>query len=157
MTRGHLGRLDVVFNDQPIFFVTTCTHDRRGILSNRSMHSICVDVWRNAEDLYGWKVGRYVIMPDHVHFFCAPMTDQAKLEIYVGKWKEWTAKYAARTLDVEMPLWQAEFFDHILRSGESYEEKWLYIRDNPVRAKLVTDPEDWPCQGELNQLRGDDI
>jgi hypothetical protein len=41
-----------------------------------------------------------------------------------------------RNLKVEPPHWQKGFFDHVLRSGESYTEKWHYIRDNPVRAGL---------------------
>jgi len=103
--------------------------------------------------LYGWLVGRYVIMPDHVHFFCMPQRDNCGLSIFVGRWKEWTAKYARRRLAVEMPLWQPEFFDHVLRSSESYEEKWDYVRQNPVRADLVLARDEWPYQGELNEIR----
>jgi hypothetical protein len=44
---------------------------------------------------------------------------------------------------------QAGFFDHILRSDESYSEKWNYVRDNPVRAGLVETADDWPYQGEI--------
>jgi hypothetical protein len=32
----------------------------------------------------------------------------------------------------------SEFFDHLLRSNESYSEKWNYVFDNPVRAGLVS-------------------
>ena len=91
-------------------------------------------------------------MPDHVHFFCAPKRDDSRLEIFVGKWKEWTAKYAHRRLSVPMPLWQEQFFDHALRSFESYEEKWNYVCANPVRARLVSSADDWPYQGEMNEL-----
>ena len=54
-----------------------------------------------------------------------------------------------------MPLWQEEFFDHLLRSGESYESKWEYVRDNPVRAGLVKCASEWRFQGELNKLQMD--
>jgi putative transposase len=40
-------------------------------------------------------------------------------------------------------VWQRDFFDHRLRSHESLDEKWAYIRANPVRAGLVARPEDW--------------
>ena len=157
MKHKHLKRLDNVFVEQPVFFITTCTHNRRRILDNKTMHDVCIEVWKNSEGLYGWSVGHYVIMPDHVHFFCSPEEDGKKLEVFVGKWKEWTAKYASRRQKVDMPLWQPEFFDHVLRSGESYEEKWRYTHDNPVRAGLVEDASDWPYQGELNQFRHDDV
>ena len=40
--------------------------------------------------------------------------------------------------------------DH--RSAESYEEKWHYVRENPVRANLVSKWEDWPYRGEPQRL-----
>lgn len=40
--------------------------------------------------------------------------------------------------------WQEGFFDHRIRSKGSEEEKADYIRMNPVRAGLVTRPENWP-------------
>ena len=42
--------------------------------------------------------------------------------------------------------WQRGFFDHRLRGCESAAEKTKYIRMNPVRAGLVSDPQDWPYQ-----------
>jgi len=47
------------------------------------------------------------------------------------------------------PLWQPGFFDHVLRNDESYGQKWNYVRENPVRADLVTDADEWPYQGEI--------
>jgi putative transposase len=151
--RKHLPHLDHVFVETPIFYVTVCASERRKKLANRQMHEICCEVWRNAESLYGWLVRRYVVMPDHVHFFCASKSDERPLSFYLGKWKEWTAKYALRRLKVQMPLWQPEYFDHVLRSFDSYEEKWLYVRDNPTRAGLVSSFDEWPFHGELNELR----
>ena len=46
-------------------------------------------------------------------------------------------------------LWQPGFFDRILRSQESYAEKWNYVREKPVRAGLVQTAHDWPYQGEI--------
>jgi REP element-mobilizing transposase RayT len=45
--------------------------------------------------------------------------------------------------------WQPGFFDHLIRNDESYGEKWNYVRENPVRAGLVTNADDWPYQGEI--------
>jgi putative transposase len=41
------------------------------------------------------------------------------------------------------------FFDPVLRSNESYGQKWNYGRENPVRAGLVEKAQDWPYQGEI--------
>jgi len=45
--------------------------------------------------------------------------------------------------------WQREFLDHVLRSEESFAQKWEYARQNPVRAGLVADADWWPYQGEI--------
>jgi hypothetical protein len=49
-------------------------------------------------------------------------------------------------------IWQPGFFDHLLRGSESYHEKWRYVRENPVRAGLVSCAEDWPYQGEIVRI-----
>ena len=151
----HLARLERVWSHSPIFFITVCTQTRRRELATAGVHEICRECWQVGAELHGWIVGRYVLMPDHVHFFCAAKRDDFRLETSIGKWKEWVAKYANGRLGIATPLWQKEFFDHLLRSGESYEEKWNYVRQNPVRAGLVRCAEDWPYQGELNNLRFD--
>ncbi len=94
-------------------------------------------------------------MPDHVHFFCAPELDARPLSIFVGSCKQWTSKAITRNtaLALASPIWQEEFFDHALRSSESYSEKWKYVRKNPVRADLVASADDWPWQGEIEELR----
>ena len=49
--------------------------------------------------------------------------------------------------------WQKGFFDHVMRSEESYSEKWLYVAENAIRKKLVERFEDWPYQGEIYPLQ----
>jgi REP element-mobilizing transposase RayT len=82
----------------------------------------------DANSRHGWVIGRYVIMPDHVHFFCTPKSDAKLLSTFVGIWKEWTSKAIKRALGLSGCVWQEEFFDHVLRSSESYAEKWDYVR-----------------------------
>ena len=82
-------------------------------------------------------------MPDHVHLFVRG--DQGfRLSPWIG-----CLKRAICVALKSQRLWQAGFFDHILRSEESYAEKWNYVRDNPVRAGLVKAADEWPYQGEI--------
>ena len=41
-------------------------------------------------------------------------------------------------------VWQDESFDHVLRSSESIREKVEYICQNPIRAGLVEDEDQYP-------------
>ena len=53
---------------------------------------------------------------------------------------------------IQKPHWQEDFFDHLLRSHESYAEKWNYSRYNPVRAGLVKTAEQWSYEGEIGRI-----
>ena len=77
-----------------------------------------------------------MLMPDHVHLLVS-FPREKPMRIVVSKWKEWTAK----SLRIE---WQRDFFEHRLRRDESYREKADYVLNNPVRAGLVADWENWP-------------
>jgi len=87
-----------------------------------------------------------------VHFFAAPEPDAKPLGEFMQFWKQWTSKRIVRELRISRTIWQAEFFDHILRSSESYSQKWDYVRDNPARAGLVPNADEWPYQGEIENL-----
>jgi REP element-mobilizing transposase RayT len=151
-----LHRLDRVFLTHPVYFVTTCTQDRRPLLARDAVSRILIAEWQQTRSRHGWGIGRYVIMPDHVHFFAAEMpvagTDGQvrSLSDFIGRWKEWTAKAVVRAGIATAPVWQEGFFDHMLRDGESYAEKWSYVRANPVRKNLARQPEDWPYQGYVD-------
>jgi REP element-mobilizing transposase RayT len=86
-------------------------------------------------------------MPDHVHLFVRG-SQIFRLGPWVGHLKQTLAK-AAGLSRTKRQLWEEGFFDHVLRSDESYAQKWNYVLENPVRAGLVNSVEDWPYQGEI--------
>jgi len=90
-------------------------------------------------------------MPDHVHCFAAFRPDSPSLSRWMQSLKVKLAE-VLRKNGCAAPYWQKGFFDHGLRSAESYAEKWEYVRLNPVRARLVERAEDWPYQGEIHRL-----
>jgi REP element-mobilizing transposase RayT len=92
-------------------------------------------------------------MPDHVHFLAKPQSEAKPLEDFLRDWKKWTARKLIEQQLASSPVWQPEFFDHVVRSAKSYAEKWHYVRENPVRAGLASSGEDWPFAGECEVLR----
>ena len=52
----------------------------------------------------------------------------------------------------ETKLWQRDFWDTQIRSRMHYDEKWSYVRMNPMRKGLVQVPDHWPFQGEVYPL-----
>ena len=144
--KERLRRLDRIFPAFPIYFVTTCTFNRRPILANNALHQAFLD-FAAAGECHGAYIGAYVIMPDHMHFFIALHPDQT-LSVWMKSLKNSLSK-SLRRLGVASPHFQKGFFDHVLRSSESYSQKWDYVRDNPVRAGLVQSWEGWPYCGEV--------
>jgi REP element-mobilizing transposase RayT len=139
-------RLRWIFGHNPLFFITFCTHERRKLLASDSVHAAFVAFASQANSQHDIAVGRYVIMPDHVHLFVRG-PDNFQLGPWVGMLKQALVKHIA--VKGTSPIWQRGFFDHVLRNDESYGHKWNYVRENPVRSGLVTNAEDWPYSGEI--------
>ncbi len=77
-----------------------------------------------------------LVMPDHIHFI-ARFPESISLPVFMKKFKG----YLARTCQIQ---WQANFFDHRLRSEAEFVEKRDYILYNPIRKGLCQSVEDWP-------------
>ncbi len=82
-----------------------------------------------------------VVMPDHTHLLLSPLRDgdgwNFSLPQIMHAIKGASARKINLLLDRRGPVWQEEFFDHVLRSNDSLTEKADYICQNPVRAGLV--------------------
>ena len=88
-----------------------------------------------------WWLGLLVLMPDHLHALAA-FPREEDLSLVVGDWKRWHAKQHGIR-------WQEGFFDHRVRKdarGEQLQGQVEYLLDNPVRAGLCAQREEWPWQ-----------
>ena len=144
-------RLDLIFQkyDPPLYFVTFNTHRRKRLLANSKVLGQFVEFARAGEQ-GGIAVGRFVIMPDHIHFFISNNSDTA-----LSQWVRLLKRNLSQAIATSPPHWQKGFFDHLIRNSESYSEKWEYVFQNPIRAGLVLEAEDWPWQGELVPLEAE--
>jgi len=135
-------------NRSNILLLTVCTKDRKPILCRPWVMACLCEAWKSRDD---WAAGRFVVLPDHIHVFCSPMMcGRLSLARWVASWKSFVSRSWA--LPQERPLWQRSFWDRQIRSGEGYDDKWAYVRENPVRHALVRDPADWPFHGEVHKL-----
>ena len=141
-------RLDRIFDcyDPPLYFVTFNTHQRRKLLANLEVHERFIAFAKIAASR-SIGVGRYVLMPDHVHLFV-----RGNLDFVLSQWIRLLKRDLSSAIPSERPHWQKGFFDHVIRNSESYAGKWEYVRENPVRAGLAETSDEWPCQGELVRL-----
>jgi len=82
-----------------------------------------------------YRMGDFVIMPNHLHLLAAFGTPGA-MKSQVDSWLHWTATQINRRTGIRGHFWQQEPFDHLVRSVEQYEYLRNYIRDNPKKAGL---------------------
>jgi len=135
-------------NQSIIILVTASTKGRQRILSNDRIVNLLREAWQDSRD---WIVGRYVILPDHLHLFCSPnLCARLSLRRWVASWKSYVTRRWETAVGKQ--IWQRSFWDRQIRNGEVYDEKWGYVRMNPVRHGLVGDPAHWPNQGEIHKL-----
>lgn len=134
-------------NGRPIIImVTVCTKIRENMLANPEVHQVLRNVWAKAGN---WLVGRYVIMPDHIHLFCRPgVYPPESLTAWVAYWKSLFRRAGL----FDHLIWQSDIWDTQMRDHRHYADKWAYVKMNPVRKGLVETPAQWPYKGELHLI-----
>jgi putative transposase len=147
-SRKHPAHLPAVHrhNTPVVILVTVCTYPRACILDNPAAHDGIVRAWRAAD---AWHAGDYVVMPDHVHVFCTPGTHEP---LGVKAWAEYWKRLAGEFLPALQGVFQWECWDTQMRSRGHYCRKLEYVRQNPVRAGLVTAPDAWPYRGRVHGI-----
>ncbi|HPA18056.1 MAG TPA: hypothetical protein PLU30_09930 [Verrucomicrobiae bacterium] len=124
--------------DQPVtYFVTLGIAGRRRVLDNAAAWNACRHTLARLDR---WQTLACTLMPDHAHFLVGPIRDR---DAPLGQWMKWFKRWFCHVHPHDWE-WQEGGFDRLLRGSESAEEKWRYIRENPVRADLVQHWEAWP-------------
>ena len=136
----------ILLGQPTILLLTICAKDRKPWMAQRAVQEFLEEIWRKAN---AWLIGHYLLMPDHLHLFCAPRDLHFTAEQWLTYWKR---EFSRKHLHEDW-AWQRNGFHHRLRDAREYEDKWRYVQENPVRKGLVGKPEDWPFQGMLNTLR----
>jgi REP element-mobilizing transposase RayT len=122
--------------DPLTYFITWCVQDRKPVLANPSTF---MGLRRALVLADQWHVWAATLMPDHIHLLASPFIPEELPNRLSG-----FVKRKVNGGNQSIIAWQRGSFDRLLRSGESSQQKWKYIRENPVRAGLVKRWQDWP-------------
>jgi putative transposase len=128
----------ILSGQSTIIFLTINTEKRVPWLANAVVRRLLHQTWSEA---IAWLVGDYLLMPDHLHLFCAPRDFHFTIETWISDWKRefiMQRKRRARTLapptagqrvagapHVPEMKFPPRGWDHRLREGEKDSEKWL--------------------------------
>ncbi len=144
------------YSQNGAYFVTICTQDRKKILSKISVgtpvhgcpmphsellwHGKIADQYiKQIHAFYDHiSIDKYVIMPDHIHLLISidepfghprtgvPTKRTSELAKVVGTFKRFcNREYGGN-------IWQARYYDHVIRNQQDYDETWEYIENNPA-------------------------
>jgi putative transposase len=112
-------------------------------LNNPRIARLVVDAigsGENQKQLY--ELSAWVVMPNHVHLLILPRVSLPRITHWI---KGRTAREANLLLGrTGEPFWQDESYDHWVRNEKEFNRIVAYIESNPVSARLVARPEDWP-------------
>jgi len=138
----------------PLF--VTFTTDRRWQLPPRA-RDIVLDCCLK-ENCQRFELHAAVVMPDHVHVIYSPLRREDGWSYTLPEIMKAIKGRSARLINLELkrrgPVWQEEFFDHVLRSNDSLVDRVDYVCHNPVRAGLVRDEAEyrWIWKGRVPVL-----
>lgn len=101
----------------------------------------------------------YCIMPNHVHIVFKLLNSDLETEFPVtkilGSLKRFTAREANKVLKRKGQFWQHESFDRVIRNQEELESTIKYVLNNPVKANLVNEWQDWPYSFYKSEFKAD--
>jgi putative transposase len=95
----------------------------------------------------------YCFMPDHLHLMVRGKHEFSNIKSVLDSFKI-RAGFWLRTKGYPYRL-QANYYDHIIRSGEDWMIQARYIVLNPVRAGLIDDPFTYPHTGCIGMNRAE--
>jgi REP element-mobilizing transposase RayT len=145
---NYLPRLDAsAYQSDAVVLWTFTTLARSKGWLNEEFHFRFRETFLHALARYHLSCPIYTLMPDHIHF------------VWMGLKKSSDQRKAAAFLRTYLePLlgetgFQTQGHDHVLRPEERMRNGFTkvcnYIQLNPVRANLVSKPEDWPFSGAM--------
>jgi type I restriction enzyme R subunit len=82
-----------------------------------------------------YRMGDFVVMPNHVHLLAVFPTAQ-EMKKQCDSWLHYTAFQINQVINEKGKFWQQEVFDHLVRNPKQYEYLRQYIADNPHKAGL---------------------
>ena len=98
----------------------------------------------------------YVVTANHLHALLRPNSHETSLSTITKNLKGYSSREANRLLKrTGQRFWQDESFDHWSRNPSEFARIVKYIENNPVKAGLVREPEQWEWPSAAERKRRD--
>ena len=138
------------------YFITTKCWQSRSVFQVSENAEILIEALFNYRDRNAYALHEFVVMPDHLHLLLTP-SSTTSLEKVMQFIKGGSSHQIRKARSQKMEIWQVGFHDWTIRDANDWLTKVEYIHTNPVRAKLVQRPEDWPYSSASGKFSLDPI
>jgi REP element-mobilizing transposase RayT len=134
-----------------IYFMTVRAYKNTSPFIKPDLNELLLSILQEEQARNNCTIYTYCLMPNHFHFLVSPNIDGVSVLTFTDQFK---GKTTNKSWDVgwKGKLWQARYYDHIVRTDESLHDIGEYILNNPVRKEFVENPEDWLWSGHMNEL-----
>ena len=128
-----------------VYHITICTAHKQPYFQDDKIAKIIANEMEFRRDTAKEiRLFCYCIMPDHLHMLLSLGEGYHKsLQNWVSAFKRYTTRIVNGLYGIK-PLWQMNFYDHIVRKQESLLKIAEYIVNNPVRKNMVSTCEEYP-------------
>ena len=102
-----------------------------------------LELWKEISARYGVSVHAYCLMTNHIHFLVTPDTSEAisnTMKVIGSRY----AYYFNKRLNCTGTLWEGRHKASLIQSERYLLTCYRYIELNPVRAHMVSRPEEYP-------------
>src|SRR5687767_8050317 len=128
------------------YSLTMCTFGRRPLFVDAAVVDCVRGIFFHETDACGVVIPAYCFMPDHVHLVVSGRAENPDFVRFAKRSRQ-RSGFQLRHLTRGGRLWQDGYYEHILRDHEPMARTIRYIADNPVRAGMVSDWEQYPFTG----------
>jgi putative transposase len=117
-------------------------------------YALYLELLAAASKKAGAEIWAYCLMPNHVHAIISPSDPDGLRRTFADLHRRYTSLINARH-GWTGHLWQGRF-GSVVMDEDSLLDAARYVSLNPVRARLVTRPQDWPWSSVRAHLAGVD-
>src|SRR5437773_4171980 len=137
-------------------FITFSCYKRMPFLSNSGLRDIFIRCLENIRRRYQFRVFGYVVMPEHIHLLVSEPDVESLAKVIQALKVSFVRQLAKRPTSARSrqmwgtdsganggTFWQKRYYDHNVRSAQSFVTKLRYIHRNPMTRGLCKAPIDW--------------
>jgi len=139
MLHRRLPRIDLPSHS---YYIGCCIQDRKRLLRNPRFAKLLLQLYAQFRDRGDFLLHAYVVMPEHYHVLLS-LEKANSISSVVRKVHSLFSREYRKATGFRGRIWQRRFYDHVIRNDEDWLTKMQYIHDNPVRASLVENIEDY--------------